>query len=395
MTDATTSAAPLAGIVVLDLTRLLPGNYCTWLLRSLGAEVIKVEDPFRGDYQREFPPRLDGVGVMYQMLNRGKSSIALDLKDAEGAATFQRIVETRADVVIESFRPGVMNRLGVGAERLRELKPNLVYVAVSGYGATGPLSSTPGHDVNYLAEAGFLYDGSTADSVAWADVIGGGLIPALGVCALLNQARASGVGATLDAAMFEGLALLPRAALVEAVLRQHSRSGGSELVVQADGAPSLPYYGIYELVDGRVAVGAVEDKFWRNFCDAMNLTRYRESQHDEALAGEIITAVAREFERLTRKQVADRFTDVDACVAVVRDAGDLLEGALSGQRQWVREVTDDLPIVGSPFVVDGQRAFSEGPAPTLGQHTTEVLRDSGFSEAEVAALLARGVVRGS
>lgn len=386
---------PLSGVVVLDLTRLLPGAYCTWLLSSLGAEVIKIEEPIAGDYQREFAPFVDGVGAMYQMLNAGKASVALNLKDPEAAGVFVELVAARADAVVESFRPGVMSRLGLGPERLRAVRPSLVYAALTGYGSDGPLAGTAGHDINYLAEAGLIAsaDQPTMTDVPWADVIGGGMLPALGVAALLCGARVTGQGASLDMAMMEGLALLPRSALVDALVRHSAESAGRTDNTAATGSAPLPYYRVYELADGRIAVGAVESKFWMNLCDALGMTEYREAQHDSGRHTEMIERLSGIFERMTRSEAESLFGDLDACVTVIGPAADVLDKPLARSRDWVRDRDDALSLLGSPFVVDGQRAYSTGSAPTLGADTIRILTESGIAATTVSDLIARGAAK--
>lgn len=254
----------LNGVRVLDLTRLLPGPFATQFLAQLGAEVIKIEDPNGGDYARQLSPAL------FEQVNRGKASITLDLRDAEDVAAFKRLV-AEADVVIESFRPGVMDRLGCGYDTLKAINPRLVYAALTGYGQTGPLAAAAGHDINYLALAGVLDQTGRAgeapalSNVQIADLAGGGLTCGLGVLAAVIGARASGEGAYVDSAMLDGaLALQPVAMATRAAFGATQPRGADTLT------GALPNYRVYRCRDGRyLAVGALEPKFFARLLDAL------------------------------------------------------------------------------------------------------------------------------
>src|SRR5439155_637968 len=203
------SRGPLAGVTVLDLTRLLPGGYCTLLLADLGADVVKVEEPGRGDYIRWSPPLVGGVSAAHRALNRGKRSITLNLKAPEGPAVVRRLVRD-ADALVESFRPGVMDRLGVGFAALAREKPALAYVAITGYGQDGPYRDRPGHDLNYIGYGGALSMTGPPDGgppvppgVQVGDLGGGGMLGAIGLLAALVEARATGRGRFVDVSMLD------------------------------------------------------------------------------------------------------------------------------------------------------------------------------------------------
>lgn len=254
-----TPANPLlAGVRVLDVSRLLPGPFCSLYLAQLGAEVIKIEEPNGGDYAR-------GMSEMFSLVNRGKQSVTLDLRQAEDREQFLRLVET-ADVVLESFRPGVMDKLGCGYEVLRQRNPKIVYAALTGYGQTGPYKDWAGHDMNYLALAGVLDQTGTAggppaqSNLQIADLAGGALTCAVGILAALIGARASGQGTMVDVSMMDGALALQPIAL--ALLRQNGvvPERGKAMLTGA-----LPNYSLYRCRDGRyLAVGALEPKFFLN-----------------------------------------------------------------------------------------------------------------------------------
>jgi len=245
----------LSGIRVLDLSRLLPGPFCTLYLAQLGAEVIKIEEPDGGDYARTMPE-------LFAQLNRGKKSVTLDLREAGARATFLRMVD-EADVVIESFRPGVMDKLGCGWDQLRQRNPRLVYAALTGYGQTGPYKDRAGHDMNYCAYAGVLDQLGRAggppvlSNLQIADLAGGSLTCAIGILAAVIGARQTGKGAFVDVGMLDGALTLQTLAL--ATLRQHGSSlpRGADMLTGA-----LPNYRIYRCRDGKyLAVAALEPKF--------------------------------------------------------------------------------------------------------------------------------------
>src|SRR5580693_8399758 len=289
---------PLDGIVVLDLTRLLPGAAATMQLANFGAEVIKIEEPERGDYARWLPPYLDGEGALFHMVNRGKKSLTLDLKSAGGRTAFLGLVET-ADVVVESFRPGAMERLGLGYDALRERNARLIYVSITGYGQDGPLASFAGHDINYMAMGGALDLNGTCGGppvipgIQIADLAGGALQAVVGVLLALAARAKTGRGQAVDVSMVEGVAwLLPVA------LGIHAASG--ELPARGDSVLTGRYacYRVYEAADGRyIAVGALERKFWQALCRALGCEQFVADQFAEGARREEIVA---ELSRILR-----------------------------------------------------------------------------------------------
>ena len=255
---------PLRGVKVLDLTRLLPGPVCTLHLADLGAEVTKVEDTGAGDYARTLGAKPGAVSAFYRMVNRGKRSIALDLKDARGREAFLALAR-RADVVVEGFRPGVVDALGVGYDAVRAVRPSIVYASISGYGQDGPRARYAGHDVNYLGYAGVLDQtgargGPPAlSNLQVADLLGGALTTALAIVAALAGALRSGHGRRIDVAMAD-------AALAHNVFALHALVQDGRVAPRGEDllTGGVPCYGVYPTRDGRwLAVGALEAKFWR------------------------------------------------------------------------------------------------------------------------------------
>jgi len=332
----------LTGITVLDLTRLLPGPLATQWLADMGATVIKVEEPGHGDYMRTLNP------VAFPLINRGKKSIALNLKSQR--EVFHQLV-TKADVVIEGFRPGVMDRLGCGWDALRAMNPRLVYAAITGYGYDGPYRDMAGHDINYLSIAGVL-DGIGAEAgppvlpaVQIADIAGGSMHAVMGVLAALFARERSGAGAFVDASMTHGSALLLQVPL-GLVAAGHTPRRGADLL-----CGRYACYNIYEARDGRyVAVGALEAKFWATLCQALECPQFISDQFAEGERRmEIIRAIARIFRSRDAEEWFAALRGIDACVTPIRT---------------VAEAAADLNLMPA----------DARPVPALGEHTDEVLR---------------------
>jgi len=356
---------PLDGLVVLDLTRLLPGAAATMQLANFGAEVIKIEEPERGDYGRWMPPYLDGEGAVFHMVNRGKKSVALDLKSDSGRTAFLKLAET-ADVVVESFRPGAMHRLGLSYETLRASNPRLVYVSITGYGQDGPWASLAGHDISYLAMGGALelngaYGGPPAiPGIQIADLAGGAMQAVTGVLLALAARAHTGRGQAVDVSMLDGVAwLLPVA------LGMHTATG--ELPARGDAVLTGRYacYRTYEAADGRwIAVGALEPKFWHALCRALQREDLIPDQFAESpRREEIIAELARIFRARTAEEWFARLQPFDACVTPVRNVAEVAAhfGLRRGDSVVAPKLSDTPGRLG-------------GPPPGLGQHTSETLK---------------------
>lgn len=383
---------PLAGVKVLDLTRLLPGNYSTWVLASFGADVVKVEDPGPGDYMRDFGEQVDGQGALNHLVNRGKRSVVADLKSDEGREILLRLVDG-ADVLVESFRPGVMDRLGVGYEVLAQRRPSLVYANVTGFGCRGPMARRAGHDLNYLAFSGLLERLGRADGppvappLPIADLIGGGMNTALGVLALLLRSRLTGQGGRVDTALAEGAALLP-SNLVADVL------AGGEVPGRGQGefAGGSAAYDVYALADGYITVGAVEAQFWRRMAEVLDepeLVEAREQPGRDAFIRERLTS---RFAAMTRAEAAALFAGDDTCVEVVQSYEEMLRSPQAQEAGYLAEVPElSMPVLAPPYLVDGARPPETRRAPHQGEHTLEVLRELGFEESYIESMMDRGI----
>jgi|TARA_R110002110_G_scaffold48955_40_gene145490 crotonobetainyl-CoA:carnitine CoA-transferase CaiB-like acyl-CoA transferase len=264
-------AQPLKDILVLDFSTLLPGPMATLMLSEAGAEVVKFERPATGEDARHTDPKIEGESIGFAVLNHGKRSVALDLK-SKGAMDILRPLLEKADVLVEQFRPGVMERLGLGYEAVRAINPRIVYCSITGYGQTGPKATAAGHDMNYVGDAGVLSlsrgpDEHPTTPFGLVADIGGGTYPAVvNILLALIARQESGQGAHLDIAMAEGAFTFAYWAHAEGVIAgQNIKSGGSRLT------GGLARYRLYSASDGRqIAVGALEEKFWQSFCDVID-----------------------------------------------------------------------------------------------------------------------------
>src|SRR5581483_11761376 len=391
------SALPLHGLKVLDLSRLLPGGFCSLLLADFGADVIKVEDTAMGDYARWAPPYHDGPdqtarSAFFLALNRGKRSIRVDLKSHDGKDVLIKLARD-ADVLLESFRPGVLDRLGVGYERLRSVNQRLVYCAITGYGQDGPARDRPGHDLNYLALNGLLAlsgeaDGPPVQSAGQiADIGGGALMALVGIMSALREREHSGEGQFVDISMFDGS--LSWLALVAA---QRFATGAAPRRGELALGGGFVCYRPYRCADGYVALGALEDKFWSTFCRGVA----REDLLDRAVeppGSDAHRDLCEIFAERTREQWQGFASEHDCCLEPVLDIDEALGSELVAARSMVAELRQ--PGAAAPIKLLGTPADpTRAPAPDLGEHTDEILTAADFSGDEIAGLQASGAVAG-
>jgi alpha-methylacyl-CoA racemase len=380
---------PLAGVRVLDLSRLLPGPYCSRVLADFGAEVIKIERPGAGDWVRFVPP-LDpdrGDGLLFRALNRGKKCLTLDLGSDAGRAILLRFVET-ADVVLEGFRPGVMQRWGLDFDRLAELNPRLVYCALTGYGPAGPYRHRAGHDLNYIGMSGLLdltgqRDGPPAIPGAPVSDLVGALWAALGILLALLARERTGLGQRVDASMLGGaLACLPLA-LAQCRGGEAPARGGSYL------SGGVACYNVYQTEDGEfVTLAALEPSFWSAFCRAVGRDDLLGQQLAPAVPGEYAyDELCQLFRSRTRLAWTEDLSAVDACCEPVYTMEEALASApvkalgmltQAGLLPPVRLSTGSLP--------------APDRAPTLGEHTEALLLELGYDQPAVSALRKQGVI---
>ena len=393
----------LEDLRVLDLSRLLPGGFCSLLLADLGADVLKVEDTGMGDYVRWSPPYYEGAddsakSAYYLALNRGKRSIRLNLKEERGREVMLRLA-CEYDVLLESFRPGVMERLGVGYERLRQENPGLVYCAITGYGQDGPMRDRSGHDMNYLGLTGLLgltgeRDGPPVQSAGQiADIGGGALMAAFGILAAVHERRRSGEGQFVDVSMSDGsLAWLAMVAARYFAEERTPHRGDLEL------AGSIVCYRPYACSDGWVTLGALEPKFWQAWCRGVGREDLIEHQFDPP-GSESHAEVERIFLERTRDEWTEFASRHDCCLEPMLDLDEALDSELVRAREMIVELDQpgaERPVrqIAPPVKLGRTPATPQGPGPVLGEHTREVLGSLGYSDEEAEALEAAGAVAG-
>lgn len=376
---------PLSGLRILDLTRLLPGPLCAQHLADLGADVIKIEDTDRGDYV---------MARVRHAVNRNKRAIQLDLKQTEGVALFLKLV-AGADAVLESFRPGVLDRLGVGFGAARVVKPGIVYCSITGYGQEGPLREAGGHDLNYCALAGVTdmvaggTEPPTLPHFLMADLMGGTLTAAMGILAALLDVQRGGPGRHVDVPITDAL-------LAHNVL--------AFLDTQGPGRPRTPSthsgvnlrYRLYETADGRyMAMAAQEKRFWDNACDVLGRPDFKALHLEPSVPGEMLTLeIEGIFRTRTQREWIAEFEGRDACVTPVLFSREAATHPHFARRGMVRLGGAGEPTAfGFPVRMSGCDFGERLPPPMQGEHTREVLAELGIGEESFLQLQSAGVVR--
>jgi crotonobetainyl-CoA:carnitine CoA-transferase CaiB-like acyl-CoA transferase len=391
---------PLEGIRILDLTRLLPGPYATLILADMGAEVIKIEDPIAGDYARWGPPLVKTMSVYFMALNRNKKSVVIDLKKEKGREVFLRLVR-KSDVVIESFRPSVMEKLGIGYETLKKENPSLVMCSITGYGQTGLYREKPGHDINYLALSGFLdctgvRDGQPVIPGGQVADYSSGLYAVIGILSGIIKKMKTGEGSYIDISMAESamsfMSTFFIQFLAEGILptRGKTRLSGEFLC-----------YNIYRTKDGKfMALGALEPKFWEAFVKAIGREDLMGEAYSPAVDGEWgYEELKKEFLSRTQEEWIELLKGVDTCCEPVRNVAEVVKDPHFKERRVFFE--RDYPGEGriyqmrTPIVMNGVEAepYRTHP-PKWGEHTKEVLKEiGGYKEDEIELLEKEGIIK--
>ena len=376
----------LKGITVLDLSRLLPGPFCSMILADHGADVIAIED--KKQYARD--------GLFVPPVQRNKRHMSLDLKTAAGRGIFYRMLET-ADVVLEGFRPGVTERLGVDYPTLKEKKPDIIYCSVTGYGQTGPYRDRAGHDINYLATAGILDVMGEADrppaipGIQIADIAGGGMNAAIGILLALFAKERTGQGQYVDISMTDGMmSLLP----VSLLLREFTGKSPQ----RADSMFSHRYacYNTYETADGRaICIGAVESRFWGILCEHLGFPEFSQHQYDDARRDEVIAAFRAAFRQKTMAEWERTLLPLNACAQTVATLDEALENPLFKDRDMVVRLpgaAEDTPALGVPVKLSDTPGAIRTPPPAFGENTFDILSAYGYSPEEIQAMVEADIV---
>jgi crotonobetainyl-CoA:carnitine CoA-transferase CaiB-like acyl-CoA transferase len=390
-------SGPLEGLRVLDLTRLQPGNYATALMGDLGADVVKVEEPGRGDYVRWTPPMVGEHSAAHLVLNRNKRSVTLNLKTHEGGKILLGLA-MESDVLIESFRPGVMERLGVSYDELKKANRGLVYAAITGHGQDGPYRDRAGHDINYIALSGIL--GATGDaggppvlpSVQIAD-LSGAMMAVVGILAALWRKERSGEGEFVDVSMLD-------ASLSWLALHLAPWFSGQPPLERGRGYLNggYPFYRVYECSDGKfLSLGALEPQFWRALCEAIS----HEELIDEQMAGdprraEIHKILEETFATKPRDEWVEALASLDTCVAPVNDFDEMAADPQIQARGMITEQetpgSGAFRQLGIPLALRGNPGALRRPAPRLGEHNAEIYGELGYEPPDLEQLKEEGVI---
>ncbi len=387
---------PLDGTRVIDLSRLLPGPYATMLLADLGAEIIKIETPGLGDYMRLIPPFVENketgetISAAYLMVNRNKKSVALNFRNARGKQVFMRLVRD-ADVVLESFRPGQVDKWGIGYAALRAINPRLVYCSLSGYGQSGPYKDRAGHDLNYIALNGLLAANGAADgppippAVQIAD-LSGGMLATISILAALISRDKRGAGQYLDVSLFDG-ALSWAGTIIGGTYAAGKKTERGKM--QLNGG--MACYNVYETRDHQfITIGAIEPHFWAAFCKAVE----RDDLNARQQEFDAVPDVAAIFKTRTLDEWLELFKTLDACIEPVRDFSAVFDDPHIRHRGLIAQMDvpgiGKIPQIGSVFVFAPN---SPTPPPRQGEHTREILERLEMGEEEIARLAETGVIK--
>ena len=388
--------APLDGLRVLDLSRLMPGPLCTMILGDLGADVTKVEQPGTGDYARSAPPFVGDTGAIFLMLNRNKRSITLNLKNGEAQEVVHKLAE-RSDVFVESFQPGVAERLGVGYPAISQMNQRIVYCSISGYGQTGPYRDLVGHDLTYTAYSGAigatgLEEGPPVIPALQVADIQGGIYAAVGILASLYRREKTGKGEFIDISLMD-------AAVASMILPFSFHFAG--LPTERGTLPlsgAVPFYNVYETADRKfISIAPLEEKFWVELCRLLGLERYQDQQYAiGAQTLQIRANLAKLFRQKRRDEWLKILNEREIPCAPVKDIAEVPDDPHVRSRNMIFQMeTEDfgrLNQLATPIRMSQQPLIARSPPPRLGEHTIEILRGLGYSANDLKRLEAAGAI---
>lgn len=401
--------AALAGIKVLDLSTMLPGPYCSMMLADFGAEVIKIEQPGKGDQARYYYPFWNnGMGYRHIMVNRNKKSITLNLKSEEGKKIFLKLAK-EADVILEQYRPGVMKRLGIDYDTIKELNPRIIFCSVSGFGQSGPNMNVAAHDLNYLGAAGVISLTGRKNGKPYipgipVSDITSGYTAAMGILIALHARQHTGKGQYVDACLFN-------AAMSTIAVDAGIYFGSGNNVQRGESALTggIPNYYIYETKDGRyLTLAALEQKFWTNFCNAIERgDLINEAGINEDLSVDQSPAKVKQRERLfmtltelfltkTLREWEAFFDGKDVCIGAVKTLDEVFADDHVKSQEMVLELDDERlgkhKQLGFPFKLSGTPGAFVRSAPELGEHNEEIFGQLGYSKEDILNLKFSNVI---
>lgn len=375
----------LDGITVLDLSRLLPGPFCSMILADHGARVIAIEDK-----------RFLADDLFVTTVNRNKEHMSLNLKTPEGREIFFRLVD-KADVLLEGFRPGVVNRLGIDYDTVKKINPKIIYCAITGYGQTGPCRSRVGHDVNFLGYAGVLDLIGEPDrppsipGVQFADLAGGGMNAAIGILLSLLAREKTAKGQYIDISMTDGMvSLLPLTLFLRQRMEQEPKRGETLL------SHRYAFYNTYETFDGRhISIGAVENRFWKRLCEHLGVPEYASLQYDEKRRIEIINFMRAAFKQKSLDEWETELSDFDVCWSPIHNLTEVLQDPLFTEREMVVDIDEKsgrtAKTLGIPVKLSETPGSIRTPSVGFGESTTSILRELGYTEDQIKSFADKGV----
>ena len=392
------SCGPLQGIRILDLTRLYPGPLGTMLLADMGADVVKIEDVNAPDYMRYYPPYLEKESAGFLAVNRSKRSLAVNLRTEKGVKIFFALLPT-ADIVIEQFRPGVLDGLGIGYAAAKSVKPDIIYVSLTGYGQDGPYAARAAHDINFIGYAGILAStgapstGPVVPAPQLGDVAGGAYMSVIACLSALWSREKTGQGQQVDVAMLDGVLPLMTLQMAHYQATKLNMGPGEQPL-----SGGLACYGVYACADGRyVALGLLEAKFWKLFCDLVQRPDWLDKH---LVMGEEAESLRREIAALFRTKSRDEWLaatkDLDVCLTPVCDLAELENDPHLRARRMICEeehpVCGKIKGIGVPLKFSGTPARPSGTAPALGRDTQALLEEIGYDVRDIAPLCREGIV---
>jgi crotonobetainyl-CoA:carnitine CoA-transferase CaiB-like acyl-CoA transferase len=372
--------SPLSGIRVLDLTRLLPGAFCTMILADLGAEVVKIEEPYVGDPIRHMPPLFNGVSIYHIILNRNKKSISLNLKNDVERKAFLKLAG-EADVVVEGFRPGVAGRLGIDYDTVKSINPKIIYCSITGYGQSGVYAYRAGHDLNYISLAGILsvsqktFEEIPAIPPVQIADLSGGVTASLSILAALIQRGRTGSGAYIDISMTD-TSLFWNIINVATCIALGKQPSEEDLTLTG----GYGCYRIYRTSDDKyVSVAALENKFWSSLCRALGLDSLASKQYSREDRSKVVNEMKEIFKSKKRDEWLKILEGVDTCIAPVLDVFEALNSIYFKERGLIVEANHPragrVKVILSPIRINGLLPSPHLHAPELGEHNSEFLHN--------------------